>query len=274
MVKDFIENELKKFNITDAEISKASNECMKLAVTSVDDITNYNIVRQARIGIKSKRIEVEKKRRELKADSLAYSRAVDAEAKRIFALLAPIEDYLVSQENIVEDEKKRIKEAKERLEREEAERAEREERERIETQQRVEHERLEKQRIEQEAKEKELKEKQDKIDAENRRIAEERARAEAEERRKKEIAEAEERAKREAEEQAKREIENKRLKEEQEKREEELRIAQLPDRERIVLYAEALKAVKLPAISNTKMQEKFAIGKAMVIEAYKYFKSI
>jgi len=61
------------------------------------------------MNIKGKRVEVEKTRKKLKEDALEYGRAVDGEAKRITALLAPIETYLESQEKIIDDEKARIK---------------------------------------------------------------------------------------------------------------------------------------------------------------------
>jgi hypothetical protein len=270
MSTDFIKKELKKYNITDAEISKVSKECMQLIVTSVDDMTNYNIVKQARIGIKAKRVEVEKKRKELKSESLAFGKAVDGEAKRIFALIAPIEEYLISQEDIVDDEKQRIKDVNARLEQEQKDKEE------VECQQEIADEevRLEEQRIEQEKKEKELQEKQDKIDVENLKIENDKAKIQIEQQRQEDIEKAQERATAEAEEKARQDADEKLEMEKQEKKDEELRIAQLPDRERIHLYAEALKAIVSPALSNAKMQEKFKVGKVQVVGAYKYFKSI
>ena len=58
--------------------------------------------------VKSKRIEVEKKRKELKESSLSFGRAVDGEAKRITALLLPIETHLENEESIIEKEKERL----------------------------------------------------------------------------------------------------------------------------------------------------------------------
>lgn len=273
--------EIVKFNITNAEIAKASKECMKLVVTAVDDMINYDIVKQARINIKLKRVEVEKTRKSKKAKALQFGRDVDTEAKRIFQLLAPIEDYLISQEKIVDDEKQRIKDEKERIERERIEAEEEEERkaeeekqERIREEQRIEDERLKQIRLQQEEKEKELKQEQDKLDDEKKKIDDEKEKAAQEKQNQIDIKNAEDNARREAEENAEREKEDKRLQEEQKVKDEKLRIAQLPDKERIILYAEALKAVPLPAIINTQLQEKFKIGKGIVIEAYKYFKSI
>jgi len=58
--------------------------------------------------VRGKRIEVEKKRVELKADALAWGKKVQSEANRIFALIEPIENHLMSEEKKAEIEKQRI----------------------------------------------------------------------------------------------------------------------------------------------------------------------
>lgn len=68
----------------------------------------------------TKRNEVEEKRKELKADSLAYGKAVDNRAKEIVHLLAPIEEHLrIEKENIDEEieaiKERKIREEQERL---------------------------------------------------------------------------------------------------------------------------------------------------------------
>lgn len=109
MNEEAIKQELQKYNVTDAAIEKLRTDYMALTVKGVDDTTGYEIVKKARIDIKKRRVEVEKTRVQLKAESLEYGRRVDGEAKRITALLAPIEDHLTTQEKIVDDEKARIK---------------------------------------------------------------------------------------------------------------------------------------------------------------------
>ncbi|GAG81479.1 unnamed protein product, partial [marine sediment metagenome] len=66
--------------------------------------------------------EVEKSRKEYKADALAYGKRIDTEAKRVFSLLSPIEDHLKGEESKITDEKDRIREEKARVERERVER--------------------------------------------------------------------------------------------------------------------------------------------------------
>jgi hypothetical protein len=55
---------------------------------------------------------------ELKADALAFGRAVDAEAKRISTQLSEVEAYLQAQQDIIDNEKKRIAEEAARKEKE------------------------------------------------------------------------------------------------------------------------------------------------------------
>ena len=100
-----------RFDLADTAIAEMSRQYMALTVAGVDDEAGCKAVHSARMVVKRKRIEVEKKRVELKAEALAYGRAVDGEAKRIAALLEPIECHLDAQERIVTDEAKRIAQA-------------------------------------------------------------------------------------------------------------------------------------------------------------------
>jgi hypothetical protein len=115
MNEETIKNELAKYNVTDAAIAKLNTDYMALTVRDVFDNVGYEMVKKARIDIKKRRVEVEKTRVTLKAESLEYGRRVDGEAKRITALLEPIETHLIGQEKIVDDEKARIKAEAERI---------------------------------------------------------------------------------------------------------------------------------------------------------------
>lgn len=107
--QSMITTALKEYNITDAAIEKLKADYMKISVKDVNDKEGYDLAHTARMDIKSRRVDVEKKRKKLKEDALEYGRAVDKEAKRITSLLEPIETYLESQEKIIDDEKARIK---------------------------------------------------------------------------------------------------------------------------------------------------------------------
>ena len=109
MNEETIKNELQRYNVTDAAIAKLNTDYMALTVKDVNDDEGYKVVKKARIDIKTHRVDVEKVRVQLKAESLEVGRIIDREAKRITALLTPIEDYLSDQEKIVDDEKARLK---------------------------------------------------------------------------------------------------------------------------------------------------------------------
>jgi len=100
--------ELIKYDVTEAAISAMNSQYMPLKINGIDDKDGYAVVDKARKVVKGKRIEVEKKRKELNADALSWQKAVNAKAKRIFDLLEPIENHLVAEQKAVDDELARI----------------------------------------------------------------------------------------------------------------------------------------------------------------------
>lgn len=76
--------ELVKYDVTEAALETYRKEFLPLTINGLDDHEGYEKVKEARLFIRGERVNVEKRRVELKAQSLEYGRAVDAEAKRIF----------------------------------------------------------------------------------------------------------------------------------------------------------------------------------------------
>lgn len=109
MIEDIMRVELAKYNVTDAALAEM-REYMTLKIAGVADKEGALAVYKAKRMVATIRCEVESTRKELKADSLAYGRAVDGEAKRIIDKLLEIEKHLKGEETKVEDEKKRIEE--------------------------------------------------------------------------------------------------------------------------------------------------------------------
>jgi hypothetical protein len=95
------------YNIADAKIEEMRREFLPLKIESPDDTKGAKRVHDARMAVKNTRVAIEKKRKELKADALAYGNAVDAEAKRITAQIEPIEEHLQREEDEFEAEKRR-----------------------------------------------------------------------------------------------------------------------------------------------------------------------
>ena len=100
-----------KFSPSDAAIAKLSERYMPLTIAGIDDTEGFREVHSARMVCKNHRVDIEKTRKALKEDALKFGRIVDGEAKRLTALLEPIETHLETEEKRVADEKERIKNA-------------------------------------------------------------------------------------------------------------------------------------------------------------------
>ena len=103
------ETQVVKYSVVDAEIAKWRDIYMHLTIDDLDDKEQFDAVHSARMVVKNKRVEIEKERKSLKADALAWGKLVDTKAKEIFAKLEPIESHLAKEEQRVVDEQNRIK---------------------------------------------------------------------------------------------------------------------------------------------------------------------
>ena len=287
--QNMIETALQEYKVTDAAIAKYKQEYMPLVVKDINDKEGYDLCHAARMEVKEKRVAVEKTRKKLKEDSLEYGRAVDKEAKRITALLEPIEAHLLTQEKVIDDELERKRQAliNAKLEEEAAaKRAEEEHLAKVRSDQEVEAKRLEaiaREQAEREAKIKEAeaaieREKQRVIDEEiarKKKIQDEKDKAEAEKKRKEELEEA----KKEAAAKALKDAEEKRIKEEKAKAEKaekeriaaEKKAAKAPDKVKILLIADTLDKIMTP---DVKTDEGKAFALAIMMSIQKLSKEI
>lgn len=110
-----IQTELAKVKVSDMVIATLRNDYLPLVIAGKDDKVGLDRVHQARMEVRALRLAVEDKRVELKADSLAYGRAVDAEAKRLTSMLEPIEAHLLGEEERVKAEIEFEKQKKQRI---------------------------------------------------------------------------------------------------------------------------------------------------------------
>jgi len=104
-------SELINVNITPASygldiegIKSAVGQVAELTIAGVDDKEGFERVRRARLDLKKVRCEIEKKRKELKADAVEFGRRVDAAAKELTALVEPTEILLANRQDEVERE--------------------------------------------------------------------------------------------------------------------------------------------------------------------------
>jgi vacuolar-type H+-ATPase subunit I/STV1 len=104
---------------SDAVIDQISDEYLAITVSSPQDNAGFETASTALKRMVRLRNQVEKTRKELKADSVRYGKAVDGEAKRIQGLIKPIEDHLKEQADVVRLEQKRLEVEAENKRREE-----------------------------------------------------------------------------------------------------------------------------------------------------------
>lgn len=98
--------ELVTYPVTVEAIAEAK---AKYAGLSCDTPAGYEQVRLAIAHVRTTRVAVEDRRVALKADALAYGRLVDSRAKEITALLVEIEEPLKAKKQAVDDEKARAR---------------------------------------------------------------------------------------------------------------------------------------------------------------------
>ncbi len=91
---ELVKTELQKFDEVVPKIEEIKSQFLPLTIQSIDDKVGYEQVGKALRFVVSKRTAIENKRKELKADSLAFGKAVDTRAKQITELLLPVEEHL------------------------------------------------------------------------------------------------------------------------------------------------------------------------------------
>jgi len=111
---ELITTELKKYDEIVPKVEELKKEFMPLTIASIEDKEGYEQVKEALKFMVAKRHSIEDKRKELKADSLKFGRAVDERAKEIQAMISPIELHLKEQKERIDLELKAIQEAEER----------------------------------------------------------------------------------------------------------------------------------------------------------------
>ena len=193
------EKQVIEFGVADKTVADLRKRYGDLKITDVKDTKGYKIVQEAIADVKSVRVGVEKSRVSMKESALEYGRRVDAEAKRVTALLAAIEQPLVAEKKRIDDEKAAAKRAAEEAEKAriaaEIEAERKADQERIEAEQKAERERLAAQHAE--------------MERERQKLAAERAALEAERARERERQESEAAKIREANRKAQAEIDAK-----------------------------------------------------------------
>ncbi len=108
----YIQNTLKKFSVSDQAIAELSAKYSTLEIKGIDDKAGYEAVSTARKDVKSLRVAVEKKRKEIGEIPLKITREINKEASRLTILIEAIEEPLEAKEKAYEAEIERIKQEK------------------------------------------------------------------------------------------------------------------------------------------------------------------
>ena len=90
------------FSEFEAQAKDWEVKAKNLVITSVDQIEEIKDARIARLAISKVRISIEKKRKELKEDSLKTGRVIDGIGNYLKAFIEPIESHLEEQEKFIE----------------------------------------------------------------------------------------------------------------------------------------------------------------------------
>jgi hypothetical protein len=255
-------------------------ELAPLAAVRFDEPKEYARGVKALTKCASIRTSIEKRRKELKADSLEYGRRVDSVAKQLTSIVEEIESPIRAARQLVDDEAARIKreaeeavraaaEAEARAIREAEEALVRAEQEAAAEALRIEREKLAAERAEMERQMAEVaaaRRAEEARAAEARRVEEERARVEREKLEAERMAIAQAKAIEEAKaaERARVErehsemVERRRQEAEQRAAEERRQAALAPDREKLAGYAARLRDVRIPDVSDSRANEALA----------------
>lgn len=113
-----INQEVKKYNLADAEIAKLKKKYAGLKVKGVEDKAGLKVVKEALSDVVSRRTAIDKKRLSLTGDYRKIVDAINGEAKRLTGLIVEIEEPLRAEKERIDA---LIKEEKERKEKEEQE---------------------------------------------------------------------------------------------------------------------------------------------------------
>jgi hypothetical protein len=280
--------ELVKYSVTDEAIEQYREEFLPLTISGLDDHEGYEKVKNARLFIKGERVNVKKKRVELKASALEYGRAVDAEAKRITTAIEEVEDHLMAEQKKIDDENARIKFEKQQREKlpdriaklveigvmqdviSADELVKLDDVAFADLLNRLTAEKLEKQRISQEETERKQREEQERIEAEKKSIEDKKLEAEREERHKAEVEEAKrkvaEDARIKAEIDAKRKEDERFAREAAAKAEQERIEAERPDNEKLHRFADSLLVLQFPEVTSKRAKAKVEKVKKLFVQ--------
>ena len=112
MEKTAAEQLLSSYGVPFVEAGKLIEQGRQIVVADESDTDNMALARTTRLALRSQRIAIEKKHDELKADSLAYGKAVDLVQRVALEQIKPVEEHLQLQEKYAETKQEERRQAR------------------------------------------------------------------------------------------------------------------------------------------------------------------
>lgn len=96
---------IEKFNPTKAECLNLAHQFKDLTIAGVDDVEGYKKVHEARMVLKKTRVEIEKTGKSLRAEAVAYQKAVLDMEHDLVDVIEPIEKDLQAKQKAIDEQK-------------------------------------------------------------------------------------------------------------------------------------------------------------------------
>ena len=97
-LSSLIESELQKFDVTSDSLRALVEPVKDLKISGLDDREGYIRVRESRLILKNKRVEIEKNGKALRDNAIKFQKAVIAREKELISILEPAEARLKDEE--------------------------------------------------------------------------------------------------------------------------------------------------------------------------------
>lgn len=101
-LQTFTDSSVEKLRASDEYIEAISRQADEVEVDGIDDKAGFKILVDLRKQAKNVRLKIEATRKELKRDAIDYGKVIDTEAKRLTALIQPVEQKLLDEEKRIE----------------------------------------------------------------------------------------------------------------------------------------------------------------------------
>lgn len=104
-----MELNIEKFNPTKAELLTLAEKAKGLTIKGVEDKEGYQLVHKQRIELKNARVDITKIGKTLRAEAVSFQKAVIAKEKELVGIIEPIEADLQIKQDAIDEEKEKIK---------------------------------------------------------------------------------------------------------------------------------------------------------------------